>query len=536
MQRKLNGQVASIQVRSGSEALGVHRMADGTSLIVGSDENCGLSLENDAIAAKHCVLRMAKGELFINDWYSETGTLVNGEKIYVETKLDLRDRVSIGTFELRFSVTSAMNVDEARFDHVFNDNAGAEQNGSTTFVQSIDAEAAIDEGLVDVEQLVASVRSERAETVQPEQQTSVDDFEVPRLESRPHSEHSDANSLAAPTAGDQASYDSTGLQLAAAREEIKNLKSELEYQVNLNAFAAGDDDTKNEFDPMTADDSELMRAEIEHLQRELETREEEIQQLISGGASAGAAPSEDFETEKLVGRLEQLLAELDESDRRAKSLETMLQASDDATEAECEERRQLETWVSEIEDRVIAREQQWKAAEEKLLGRLSDSDKLCRRLSANLQTASKGKTAELEQATHAIVTELTDKNNLLGDQLESTTVELERLKQLMEDSNMTEDGLSNMKEQTEMLRCHEVEMAQERAQMARKKAELVRLREELEASQKAIENASEDNPDIKVRAFRQHLQQIHEEEKSQQQKRRGLASRIANIWNRLEDR
>lgn len=72
--------------------------------------------------------------------------------------------------------------------------------------------------------------------------------------------------------------------------------------------------------------------------------------------------------------------------------------------------------------------------------------------------------------------------------------------------------------------------------MARNKAELVRLREELEAAQQAIDNAGAENPDVKVRAFRQHLRDIHEQEQNARHQGRGLASRISQLWNRLDNR
>ena len=156
----MNALIASIQVRRGNESLGIHRMQDGTSLIIGNDENCGLSLEHNAIAAKHCVLRMADGDLFINDWYSDSGTFVNGEKIYAETQLDLRDHVTVGEFELRFDVTSSIQVDDASFEHTFRTDCQKNSEGDTGVV------AHANEHLDEVERMVEVVRSQ--ETGEPQ--------------------------------------------------------------------------------------------------------------------------------------------------------------------------------------------------------------------------------------------------------------------------------------------------------------------------------------------------------------------------------
>ena len=65
---------------------------------------------------------------------------------------------------------------------------------------------------------------------------------------------------------------------------------------------------------------------------------------------------DDDESLRLENRLEELLQELQSTDQRVRGMEELLRVSDQATQAEQEERSHLERWVTEIERRVANRE------------------------------------------------------------------------------------------------------------------------------------------------------------------------------------
>ena len=96
--------------------------------------------------------------------------------------------------------------------------------------------------------------------------------------------------------------------------------------------------------------------EVDQLRFELAERDAQVQKLSSNRAQPEFDDDENDETVRLVNRLEELLDELQTSDERVRGMEELLRASDQATQAEREERCHLESWVEEIEQRVAQRE------------------------------------------------------------------------------------------------------------------------------------------------------------------------------------
>ena len=105
---------------------------------------------------------------------------------------------------------------------------------------------------------------------------------------------------------------------------------------------------------------DLLRDEVLHLQRELADRDARISDLnqLVATMEQGSRPADEPNCDSLalVARLEQLLDELDRRDQREAALQEQLRAAEDASRAGQEERRQIETWLSEIEERVGQRE------------------------------------------------------------------------------------------------------------------------------------------------------------------------------------
>ncbi|MGI9518360.1 MAG: FHA domain-containing protein [Pirellulaceae bacterium] len=511
--KKLPGSlVAMIQVRHGTEVVGLHRMDDGTSMILGSDESCGVQIKGNGVGPRHCVVRMTDGKLFVSDWYSDSGTYVNGEKIYCETLVRPEDQLILGPYELRFAVTTSDATLTATFVSPSVTPAAdpVEESTSDTFEPAM-PEGPETDGIA-VSKALPPMECPSDTAILK----SVDGYDIPKLDD-----------IAVPVAGEYGVQQ----QLADANAEIQRLREELEYQLTSQPPTST---APLASDPMLADDSELMRAEIEHLHAELAQRDTELSEAINSSGPVNESPVDDTETTKLVDRLEQLLDELGEADERVRNLEEMVQVADEATHAEHEERKQLESWVSEIETRIADREQQWRAREEKLQARLEEAARQQQEAAENLSRVVGGEGAEFQQRAQAQIAKLTQRNATLVADLESARAEGQQLEKLMGEVGTNSDELSQFAERQEQIRQYEIDLAQERARVARQKAELTKLREQLEVSANSQE-LTEDNPDVRTRAFRQHLQEIHEQEQ-RERKERSLASRISRIWNRLDGR
>lgn len=69
---------------------------------IGREAQCHLRPTSDAVASRHCVIRVFGPELSIEDLGSPAGTTVNGQKIRGKVPLKVGDKIGIGplSFEL----------------------------------------------------------------------------------------------------------------------------------------------------------------------------------------------------------------------------------------------------------------------------------------------------------------------------------------------------------------------------------------------------------------------------------------------------
>lgn len=69
----------------------------GESIVLGSSAECDVQLDEAGVAARHAEIRLVDGvSLLLKDLGSETGTLLNGERV-TETLLGAGDEIRIGT-------------------------------------------------------------------------------------------------------------------------------------------------------------------------------------------------------------------------------------------------------------------------------------------------------------------------------------------------------------------------------------------------------------------------------------------------------
>ncbi len=311
--------------------------------------------------------------------------------------------------------------------------------------------------------------------------------------------------------------DELQMQLDLALEENRMLQSRPAVETKV-VFA--------ESDPYQAEMIELLRAEIVDLQAALAERgpgyDVTSDNYETGSVSDVVCREEEdnadilskVEAESLVERLEQLLQELQERDEQVATLTELLQAAEEANRAEQEERQQVDEWLRDIEGRFGDREREWKSQHDKLKAEFA-------------AVAAERDRAESAIHANAAGSKLEAAQNVMGGLRE--TVEAQR-QQLQE----AEDAITQLRNELE--RARRPAAREELMQLAEERSQIARLRQELETTRRQErQSASVSEDDMKFKALRQHLNEIHEQERKEKEDRK-LSSRIAKLWNRLEGR
>lgn len=482
----------------------VYPLNDDCSVIIGSDDTCGIYLDSDQVASKHTMLRMVDGVVFASDWFSDVGTLLNGRAIQDATEVGMMDQLAIGPYRLRIVVHSVYE--------------------SWSAVESFDDE----HDAVHSEAVNDAVVSDDAS--EDSQLTICADSKLEELSAllcEPEPEHTDL-----PESVESLSSSDTKLQeqLVAAKLQIEQLEKELEYQRSIQDMPESDEDNSND------EEKELLREEVLHLQTELAQREQELQEIATNGHQE--VITEPAETAKLVERLEDLLDELQTADQRVLNLEEMLRASDEAYQSEVENHQQIEGWIAQLEQQVAARDDEWLAREQQLRKQLDESNERRKEAEARLtRLHSKKPNADEPAATEfqSQITELQSLNEELGTQLEESKSENTRLNQLIAKAGTNEAEIAQIGQLKQQLRESELELSEKRAELGRQKAELTKLRDEMDELASQMRPMEADNENLKLREFRKHLREIHEQDKQERQEK-SLANRISRLWNRLDGR
>jgi chromosome segregation ATPase len=243
-----------------------------------------------------------------------------------------------------------------------------------------------------------------------------------------------------------------------------------------------------------------------------------------------ATADSSIDTAALVTRLEQLLDEAERSDERIRVMEDLLRAADEANQAEQEERRELEAWVSDIEKRIGQRESEWQAEMATLEHRLqvvtAERDQVERRL----QLAASPDTAKSE--SDGALTQLRQQNRELDEKLQTARklyAELEKRLAQLDDQDSPRAQQAAIEE---ALREERAKLAQERASVTRMRAEITA---KLAEAQAVAGNRSTEI-ESRLRMYREHLKEIHDNEKDGRPAKveRTLSARISRIWKQLD--
>ena len=336
----------------------------GDALVVGSNPACGVHIQGDGIAGMHCTLSVENGQLVIDDWDTGAGTYVDGQRVARQKSVDPPAEVMIGPYKILTRIDG---------DH----QATPEPADETADVNEPDvAEAPVVEEeppVVDEQQPLSALV--REELVNEDADDAAWDSPVTEFE------HSSSPVAAA--------YDHSGF----------------------------DDDT-----------SDLLQVEIDFLRSELAERDAQIAQL-SEAASLAADQDDDEdlpsreEVEALASRLEDLLAELEQSDERLKTMAELLRLSDEANVAAEEEREQMESWIGEVERRVRQWEDEWHAERDTLNKRLEE---------VTAQRDNGGITGKWIQNKIGLINSLREQSAKLEQQLKSVQQERDNLQHRMQ--------------------------------------------------------------------------------------------------------
>lgn len=475
------------------------------SLFAGSGSNCQINLQGEGVCPIHCMFWINEDSVLrVQDWNTDGQTLVNHQSVTAETVLNAGDRVTISQFEITPILTLEDHKMVSRTMMAFNvSNARDEQPAEQP--QAIDSQTT---------SLDSEVEPESAWEEPVEHPASADAFAdtvspVDIEEETPMTEDDSQD-------GSLPDWDS----------ELPN--DDWSKATGLDALPGLND-------PMDSDSKdeeiELLKMEIEQLRFELSERENETS--FDEGPVHNDNPVDDDQTLQLVNRLEELLEELKVSDERVRDLEELLQYSDEAARAEKEERQQLESWVTEIEQRVSQREAESEAELNRVLSQLEEAQAQRQHVEMHFKKMLQSNDSNVTEASKEVIQRSRAQIEELQKKLAEANQQVEQLGEKASHEDVEVKAKEELLEMEQKLMKMQVETSQERAEMARQRADLENLKDELESKLAAAKNG--DNADSRFQAMRQHLRDIHEEEKQAQEEKRqkSLSGRISRLLTRV---
>lgn len=433
------------------------------SVFIGTSSNCGLSLHGEGVSGIHCYVRFEEDKIWIEDWMSQSGTLVNGVPITTRVEAQLGDIIQVGNTQIALQ-------------------DAAQTTASSTRLASTTAASDIEDS-----ELIGSPSS---------------------------ADHSNCTE-AIPQDTSSSSGDTT---CTAVDEPAASPSSYIPFDCfDANIFETDEDET---YDKETV---ALLHAEIEHLQAALAQRQVGVWDELNDEpeATAGGTTAADDPADAVLARMQELIDEANRSDERVAMLEELLLATELASDAEREERRQLEAWVDDIEQRLTQREAEHQAEIELLREQLARSEKSQERLVQQLRQAAGEQTAS--QHYHEHLDQLQHDYQKLRQELAESQQQCAKLQQQL--SQMAEEPQQALREER-------IRLAEEQKQIANLKLDLSAQLANLKAP--ALPQGRVDgDADQRIQALRDHLLQIHQQDQ-QAAKAASLAGRFKRLWQRVD--
>ncbi len=515
-----------LKVCAADGSVHTHQLPEGQVLVVGSSAACGLRLDSPEIAGMHCTIEFHNGGITVRDWSTEIGTFLDGRRIEEE-------RVDGTAFELRIAgfliqsrvsavpVTREPAVPQSQRDP--DDTVAADADGSAPsdfYAGGISDRDAAETGReFHPGGLLLSAEDESRSRLNADKDPRTDESDVPRsVHDSPPAPH---------TGDDRAAWD-RDFDPWDSPDETDVLSTEGHGDITDGPYAREE----------SHDDAvQLLQVELDFLRSELAERDERLRMLedlteFDGGEDVSEETVTAAEAEKLVGRLEQLLAELDQSDTRIAALTELLQTSEDALQTAGEESRQLEGWLCEVDRRVGQWEQEWHAERDAMSKTITELTE--QRDRAEHQLATGDTDVASGAARDELVLRLREEYSRLKDEFLKAEQELDESRSRLQDASVADTEQRIATAVDAALREERLQLAQENASLARERAALARQQDEI-ALQLDRQGQTVDSADHKIRAFREHLREIHEAD-PQRPSAPTMSQRMGKLWRKLEGR
>ena len=486
-----------------------HSLQTGRSVFIGSGGSCGISVNGDGVCDIHCLIDVDAENVSIQDWASDTGTRVNGKEIDDKILLNVGDTIQLGALEFILQST------QANSGHTCNQDVGQAAHGAHQLQPPVVQEPTTSD-LPGKEKPLGT--NESHEDAFSASQQSI---ETELAEPNPVEFFADE-----PAVNDDDSF-SVGNANSASDDMDPEGLDEIVANTWDSELGNWDIDDDEMYDAETVN---LLKSEIEDLRIQLAARDEQIALLSSEGACRDVSPESDIvgqNSQDLVDRMDDLLAEMAEHDERVKILQELLETAELQNQAEQEERNCLENWLGEIEQRIGQRESEWKAESDGLRKRLEGAISERDQAQNKLQEVAK-RYNMAPQAIEETMKQLQQQNAALQNQLETSQRETGALLKQLDKAKSAADE----------------QLQEERAKLAKERADVSRMRFQLSKELSEINETempeAKDQPDRefahRLRTLREHLREIHEEEKEEREtKGESLLGRISGLWKRVED-
>ncbi len=519
-----------LQVCAPDGSVHTHQVPEGQVLVVGSSAACGLRLDSPEIAGMHCTIEFHNSGVTVRDWSTESGTFLDGRQIEEERVEGTAFELRIAGFLIQSRVSSspltrepAASQSQQEEAATISENSGALTGLAADLIRDYDAEAAAQDiessGFQEPREIVS--HSSLGEDLPP--QTSAGDVSQPGSDSE-----------TGHRAGDDGAAADDG---TAWDRDFDPWDSPQEDDFLPAAGRGGMANSPYVREESHDDTVQLLQVEIDYLRSELAERDERLRMLedlaeFDGAEDASEETVTAAEAEKLVGRLEQLLVELDQSDTRIAALTELLQTSEEALQTADEESRQLEGWLCEVDRRVGQWEQEWHAERDVMRNTIAELTEQRDRAEHQLAT---GATDDASGAARdELVLRLREEYSRLKAEFLKVEQELEESRLRLQNASVTDIEQRIAEAVNDALREERLQLAQENASLARERAALARKQEEIQ-SQLERQGQTVDSADHKIRAFREHLREIHETE-PKRPSGPTLSQRMGKLWRKLEGR
>lgn len=129
----------------------VHHLAPGRSVLVGTSKDCGFRLQGKRVSSCHCLLSLEDGTLWVQDWASTSGTLINGEPVTAKVVVDPTAELCVGEYQISVSFLSSSPFGELRGHDTSDDDrhlSGEEKSADRSGVDEVERFGATAENMM----------------------------------------------------------------------------------------------------------------------------------------------------------------------------------------------------------------------------------------------------------------------------------------------------------------------------------------------------------------------------------------------------